>query len=427
MVEIGLAYGRSAVKVEVPELNLVGVVLPSDEVRAAGEISLVREALEKPIGTARLRDMVQPGQKVAIVTSDLTRPCPSDRLLPPILDELGTAGVPDDNVQVILALGLHRPMTAAEMEASVGAEVYRRVQVMNHDPDDTVRLGITTAGTPVEIFRPLVEADARICIGNLELHYFAGYSGGAKAILPGCASRATVNANHAMMVLPEAGAGRLAGNPVRADIEEGAALLGVDFILNVVVDGEHCIAAAVAGDVRAAHQSGCEVVAQRGIVEIEQAADIVLVSAGGYPKDVNLYQAQKALDNAAYAVREGGVLILVAECPEGFGNTVCETWLTEAQSPDQVLERIQREFVLGGHKAAAISAVQKRARVYLVSDLAEDLVRRCRMTPFRSPEQAMDAAFEAMGREARLLVLPQGGSILPLPGKRSGDERTKQS
>jgi nickel-dependent lactate racemase len=410
-----LAYGRSSVRVRVPAASLVGVLLPRDGEEIADEAALVREALEKPIGTARLRDMARPGQKVAIVTSDLTRPCPSEQLLPPVLDELAAAGIPDGDVCVVMALGLHRPMTAAEMEAAAGTEIYRRVRVLNHDPANTVRLGVTSAGTPVEIFRPVVEADLRICLGNLELHYFAGYSGGAKAILPGCASRATLNANHAMMVRPEAKAGRLAGNPVRADIEEGAAMLGVDFILNVVVDGaSHRIAAAVAGDVTAAHRRGCELVARRGIVEIEQAADIVLVSAGGYPKDVNLYQAQKALDNAAYAVRDGGILILAAECAEGFGNATCEAWLTDAASSDEVLERIQQAFVLGGHKAAAIAAVQKRASIYLVSALAGELVRRCRMRSFATVDQALEAAFGALGPAASLLVLPQGGSILPL-------------
>jgi len=321
--------------------------------------------------------------------------------------------VPDAEVTVVMALGLHRPMTEAEIETAVGSEVYRRLRVINHDPEECVRLGITSAGTPVDIFRPLVEADLRVCLGNLELHYFAGYSGGAKAVLPGCASRATVRANHAMMVRPEAAAGRLDGNPVRADIEEGVAMLGVDFILNVVVDGQHRIVGAVAGEVTAAHRRGCEIVAQRGIVPIDRRADLVLVSAGGYPKDVNLYQAQKALDNAAHAVRDGGILILVAECAEGLGNRTFGAWMAEAASPDDLLERIQREFVLGGHKAAAIAAVLKRASVYLVSALPDETVRQCGMRPFSDVGAALDKAIEEVGVGASVAVLPEGGSVLP--------------
>ncbi len=414
MAEVGLPYGHGMLKARVPEENLRGVLLPKQSAAPADEATLLRETLAKPSGTPRLRALARPGQKVVVVTSDLTRPCPSERLLPPVLDELAAAGVPDDDVTVVLALGLHRPMTEAEMEAAVGPEVYRRLRVINHNPADCVRLGVTSFGTPVEIFRPLVEADLRLCLGNLELHYFAGYSGGAKAVLPGCASRATLNANHAWMVRPEARAGCIEDNPVRADLEEGAALLGVDFILNVVMD-RHRIVGAVAGDVTAAHRRGCELVARRGIAEIEQQADVVLVSAGGHPKDVNLYQAQKALDNAAHAVRAGGALILVAECPEGLGNRTFEAWLTGA-TPGELLARIQQEFVLGGHKAAAVAAVLQRASVYLVSALPAVLVQQCGMAPFGDLGQAVAAAFAQLGPEARVLVLPQGGSILPAVG-----------
>jgi nickel-dependent lactate racemase len=238
----------------------------------------------------------------------------------------------------------------------------------------------------------VVEADFRICLGNLELHYSAGYSGGAKAILPGCASSTTLKASYSHMVHPGARAGDLEGNPVRVDLEEGASMLGIDFIINVVTEGrDHRIIGAVAGDVTAAHRRGCEVVAERSIVKVEKPADIVMVSPGGHPKDMNLYQAQKGLDNASYAIRDGGVLILAAECTEGFGNQTFETWLTDA-APQQVLARIQREFVLGGHKAAAVAAVLKRASVYLVSALAEDLVRRCGMTPFADLDSALASA-----------------------------------
>ena len=415
VIELELPYGHGSVTGHLPEEALQGVLLPRQSGEAPDESALLQAALALPIGTLPLREMVHPGQRVVIVASDLTRPCPSGRLLPPVLKELAATGIPDAAITVVMALGLHRPMTEAEMKAAVDAEVYRRVRVVNHDPTDCVRLGITSFGTPVEILRPLIEADVRICLGNLELHYFAGYSGGAKAVLPGCASRATINANHSLMVRPGARAGSLAGNPVRADLEEGAAMLDIDFILNVVVDGaSHRIVGAVAGEVTAAHRCGCDLVAERSIVEIERPADIVLASTGGYPKDVNLYQAQKALDNAAYALRDGGVLVLAAECPEGLGNATFEDWLSGA-SPDELLSRIQQQFVLGGHKAAAVAAVLRRAEVYLMSALPDDLVRRCGMVPFADFDSAVATALGQMGARARVLVLPQGGSILPLP------------
>ncbi|GAB4410904.1 MAG: nickel-dependent lactate racemase [Anaerolineales bacterium] len=410
---VELPFGRGSVSVEIPSGNLIGIFAPRELGQAAvDEAAAVRRALDNPVGTLRLRDLARRGQKVAVITSDLTRPCPSERLLPPVLDELAAAGIPDDDIAIVIGLGLHRPMTEGELRDAVGEGVFRRVRVINHDVRDTVSLGRTSFGTPVEVFRPVVEADFRVCLGNVEFHYFAGYSGGAKAIVPGCASEATVTANHAMMVRPEAQAGRLEGNPVRADLEEAAAMVGVDFLLNVVVDGEHRIVQAVAGDARAAHRVGCEWVAQRGKVPIPALADIVLVSAGGYPKDVNLYQAQKALDNAAYAVKPGGIIILVAECAEGCGNRTFEQWMTSGDTPAALLERIQERFVLGGHKAAAVAVVAQKAQIFFVSP-SMAAWRLAGMETYDSLGAALAEAWRRVGRGATVLVLPEGGSVLP--------------
>ena len=412
--QIELPFGDSQLRVDVSSERLLGVVLPRAEQGGDGEEhALVRDALARPVGTPTLRTLVRPGQQVAIVVSDMTRPCPTDRLLPPVLEELAVAGVPDDDVTVVVALGLHRAQTEAELAALVGPAVYDRVRVVNHDPQDVVRLGVTSRGTPVELFRPLVETDVRICLGNLEFHYFAGFSGGGKAVLPGCASPNAIAANHGLMARPGAETGRLEGNPVREDLEEGVAMLGIDFILNAIVDDRHRIVAAFAGHVREAHRKGCEQVAKRGAVPIARCADIVLVSAGGYPLDVNMYQAQKALDNAVHAVREGGVIVWVAECREGLGSATFASWLQEADSADGILARIEREFVLGGHKAAAIAAVLKKARVHLVSSLPTEAIGRVGLVSFDDLGQALAAAHEVVGPEARIWALPYGDSVLP--------------
>ncbi|MFW6115835.1 MAG: nickel-dependent lactate racemase [Chloroflexota bacterium] len=411
-----LPYGETALEVRVPGHRVLAEVTPRPLKEAIDEGAEVRDALEAPTGTPRLRALARPGQRVAVVTSDLTRPCPSERLLPFILEELAAAGVADEDVTVVMALGLHRPMTEEELALAVGREVYERARVINHDPDETVALGETRVGTPVALFRPVVEADVRVCLGNLELHYFAGYSGGAKAIFPGCASEAGVRANHAMMVRPEAAAGKLEGNPVRADLEDAVGMVGADFILNVVVDSEHRIVNAVAGEVTVAHRRGCEMVARRGKVAIPERADVVVVSAGGYPKDVNLYQAQKALDNAAHAVRDGGVIVLVAECREGFGNETFREWMVVCRTPEARLSRLEKDFVLGGHKAAAIAGVQKRADVYLVSVMREEEVGGCGLMLFDDVNEAVTTALEEVGGDGQVIVMPEGGSVLPNAG-----------
>jgi nickel-dependent lactate racemase len=295
----------------------------------------------------------------------------------------------------------------------IGKSLFDQIECVDSDPTDVIPLGTTRRGTPVEVFRPVVEADVRVCLGVVEFHYFAGYSGGAKALVPGVCSQATIQANHAMMLEPGARSGQLVGNPVREDLEEAAAMIGADFILNVVLGPAKSVFFASAGNVTQAHRACCAYLDERSKVPLESESDVVLVSAGGWPKDINLYQSQKALDNAAAAVRSGGVIVLVAECGEGLGHSVFEEWLTGGQTPDELMERIRENFVLGGHKAAAIAAVLKRASAYLVSALSPELVRRCGFAPFATVEEALEAALAQVGPGARLLVMPYGGSILP--------------
>ena len=410
---ISLAYGHQEYAFEVAQSNLMGVLSPKLILHTTEEIELLRDAMSNPVGTRVLREIVKQGQKIVIVTSDLTRPTPSNRMLPFIIEELELAGIPDEDICIVLSLGLHRPMEKAEINDTLSLPIRRRFRVLNHDPMDTIELGITSRGTPVQIFRPVVEADVRICLGNVEFHYFAGYSGGAKAILPGCASRECVTANHSWMIHPQAAAGRIEDNPVRLDLEEGVDMVGIDFILNVVVDGEHNIVGAFAGDMRAAHRLACEMVYKRGTIDIPQLGDIVIASAGGFPKDVNYYQAHKALENAKYFVREGGIIILLAECLEGFGNTTMEHWLLDIPTKDETIQKIQEKFTLGGHKAAAIALIEKRATIYLISSFSDDIVKRMRLVPFSNAQEALEAALVKLGRKSQVIVLPEAGSILP--------------
>jgi nickel-dependent lactate racemase len=372
----------------------------------------VRLALAAPLDSPRLRQLVHPGQQVVILTSDITRPCPSERILPPLVEELTAAGVRDQDMCVVFGLGSHRPHTPEEQARLVGKEIYTRLRCIDSDPNQTIYIGRTSRGTPVEVFEPVARADVRIAVGNVEPHYFAGYSGGAKAILPGVCSLATIRANHALMVDPRARSGNIADNPVRQDIEEGAAMVGIDFILNVVLDRQKNIVAASAGHPVTAYRWACQVVDALSMTPVPQLADIVIVSAGGYPKDINMYQAQKALDNAAMAVKPGGQIIWAAQCPEGLGHGTFEEWMV-GSTPAQILERIQQDFVLGGHKAAAIARVQQGASILLVSALPEDLVRACNMQPYPDLQSALQAALGRAGNDPFITVIPEGASVLP--------------
>ena len=244
-----------------------------------------------------------------------------------------------------------------------------------------------------------------------------GYSGGMKAIMPGVSTREAIQHNHREMVRPEACAGRLAGNPVREDIDEARSLCPAHFLLNVVLGEDKRILGAFAGDVIDAHRAGCAFLDSLYKVRMDRPADIVLVSAGGFPKDINLYQAQKALDNAKQAAADGGIIILVAQCGEGPGDEIFARWITRGDSPGGMIRRIHESFELGGHKAAAIAMVRERAEIFLVSGLQPEMAATCFMTGFPSVQDALDSALRRKGSGARVCVIPAGGSVLPSAGQ----------
>ncbi|ATW27256.1 nickel-dependent lactate racemase [Candidatus Formimonas warabiya] len=413
MESINLGYGKTQQRVDIPQGNLLGCLRPHDIRILNAEKEIVR-ALENPIGTARLKDIVGQGDRVAVMISDITRPCPSALLLPYVLDELNQGGVPDQDIVVVSALGSHRPHRVDEMKRLVG-QVYDRVTCIDSwgKEDDFVEVGVSTRGTPFQVFRPVAEATKRVCLGNIDYHYFAGYSGGAKAIVPGVCTRATIQANHRMMLHPAAKVGVLANNPVREDLEEIIKYLSLDFILNVVLDEEKNVMAAVSGHFQKAHRAGCEILDQAYRLPIKELADVVITCPHGFPKDINVYQAQKALDNARWAVKPGGIIILVAECSEGLGEETFEKWLQEAEKPEDIIGRISRDFRLGGHKAAAIADMARQYRLYLVSGLAEETAKKLFMTPFSHVNDALRQALSQVGSEAKIWVMPTGGTTLP--------------
>ena len=411
-MKLSFRLGQRTESIDIEDSRLLHELMPSNLPEGCDEQALVKEALENPVASARLSEIVKPGETVAIVTSDITRPCPSWKILPALIAELNAGGVRDEDITVYFALGSHRPSTVEEMKHLAGEEIYARVRCLDSNPDDTVHMGTTKRGTPADYDRRIMAADRRICIGNVEYHYFAGYSGGAKAMMPGVSTRDAIQFNHRHMVRPESCAGKLEGNPVREDIEEAGAMARIDFILNVVLNTKKEIVCAYAGDVTVAHRKACAFLDQYFKCPIEEKADIVIVSQGGAPKDLNLYQTQKALDNAKHAVKEGGAIILLGSCAEGFGESHFTDWMTKYRNPHDMVEEIQRNFILGAHKAAAIAMVREKAEIYLVSDMDEETVRQTILTPAKDLETAYALACE--GREnPTVIAMPYGGSTLP--------------
>ncbi len=416
-MDFEIKYFKDYVSFHVDDSHPVKELLPNHVEELESEEAEIRRALAHPIDSEPLSRIVKPGEKVVIVTSDVTRPVPSWLLVPAVLEELEAAGIPDEDITVVFGLGSHRHHTDEERMRLVGEEAYKKVKCIDSDPTDCIHMGTCTNGTSVDIFRVVAEADRRILLGNVEYHYFAGYSGGMKAIMPGVASVASIQSNHKNMIRPGAYAGNLTGNPVRDDIEEVATYCPADFILNVVLDDHKKVAYAAAGHPVAAHRKACHFLDSLYKVEIDKPADVVIVSTGGYPKDINLYQAQKSIDNAKHAVKKGGIMIVSAACPEGYGSTTFGRWIETYDTPEKRIAAIHEYFELGGHKSAALALVQQNCTIYLVTDMDDALVTRANMVPFHNLQEAVDAAMKEMGDQASCYIIPIGGSTLPMVGK----------
>ena len=398
--KIKLGYGQECLDLMVGD---GAEVVLAEELPAApaGEID---RSIDHSYGK-RLDDFA--GSKSAcILVSDITRPAPSHIMLPPLVRRLKELGIGD--LKIVFALSTHRRMTTEEERLLL--HECTCLPYMQHEPKNCVYLGETGRGTPVEILETALSSDLIVATGNIEYHYYAGYSGGAKAVLPGVSSERSVIKNHELMRDPHSITGRL-DSPVRQDMEEAAEIAGLDFILNVVLNGKNEIVQSVAGDYISAHRIGAATVDRMYRRAVRQA-EIVVTCAGGRPKDLNLFQAQKALDNAKNAALPGGSIILVAECCEGLGHPVFERWAKEATCAEDCWERFGREYEFGGHKAAFLAKESMQHHLILVSALSRERAEMCFFTPAATLEEALELARARQGKDARILVMPHGNLTL---------------
>jgi nickel-dependent lactate racemase len=416
MVDVWLPYGKSDVCVRIPARNLLGSIEPKHVAGAEDVTAEIQRALREPIGSKRLNEIAQSQHKVAIVVDDFTRSTPSRAMLPPVLIELNTAGVKDENITVIFGCGTHRAVKPEEAKQLVGEEVLNRVMTISHDckAEDLVSVGKTKYGNNVRINRIFAEADVKVLVGDVGFHYYAGYGGGRKSVMPAISCKETISHNHAMLLEPKARTGVLEGNPVHEDMTEAARLAKVDFILNVVTNSKGEIVKAFAGDLEQAFIEATRLVDEMCRVSVDRRADIVVVSPGGYPADINLYQAYKAVDNALEAVKRSGTIILVAECAEGHGNQVFYDWMTRLDDLKKVEREVKRHFELGGHKAYYLLKALKNHQIILVSSLpdyyANDVFK---LKTARAVNDALREVLKTDGSQARVWVIPQGNSTLP--------------
>jgi len=411
-----MAYGRGKMQFDL-DPSLVSAELKLNKVPVLDDpASAIRDAIRNPIDSKPLREIVKPGQTVTFLVNDNTRVANSNVFMPVLLDELNSVGVPDDDMRILFALGSHRALTHDEMVELVGEETAGRVKMYNPDCKDEsqfVYFGTTSRGTKVSFHKLAAEADHIICTGSIVHHFFSGFGGGRKALLPGVAAYETIRHNHSLMLDPNSGLGILHGNPVYEDQIEGTEMRRPSFLINVVLNEKEEFVGVFAGDYIKAHLEACRFVETVYSPVLDQAADLVIASAGGYPKDINLYQLQKTMDNAWLAVREGGVIIILGECCEGSGSAVAEQAMRECSDPDRMAEKLRANFQLGAHKSYAIARLMKKAGYILVSSMPEDLSRLFCFTPARDMDEALKLAHEIVGPSPRIALMPKGSLTVP--------------
>ncbi len=377
----------------------------------------ILEAIRNPIDSKPLREIVKKGETVAFLVNDPTRVANSHVFMPILLDELNAVGIPDKDMLILFALGTHHDMTREEMGEQVGETVAGRVRMYNSTAKDAsqfTKVGTTSRGNDIYFHKLAVEADHIICTGSIVHHFFAGYGGGRKALFPGVSAYETIRRNHSLMLEPGSQLGKLDGNPVYEDQIEGTEMCRPSFLLNAVLNEKKEFLKIFAGDYITAHREGCKFVESIYGTELSEPADLVIASCGGYPKDINVYQMQKTMDNAVLAVRDGGVIILLGECVEGTGSEMYEQWMREYKTPEAIEEKVRKEFVIGGHKAYAVTRLMKKAQFILLSSLDEELAHTLLFTPAKTIEQALTMAFDKLDPKPSIILMPQGSLTVPI-------------
>jgi len=415
--EYRFKYGRTEVHFNLDPQQVVGELILKEYPPLRDPEGAIRKAIRNPIQSKPLREMVKPGQTVAFLVNDPTRVANSHVFMPILLDELNAAGIPDRDMFIIFSVGAHRLLPEEEMAPLVGPRVARRVKMYNSDARDPAQfklVGKTSRGNDIYFHERVVEADHVICTGSVVYHFFAGFGGGRKAMFPGVVAYETICRNHALMLEPGAVMGKLKGNPVYEDQIEGTEMLRPSFLLNVVLNEKREFLEVFAGDYIQAHRKACELVESVYGTPLDRPADLVIASCGGYPKDINVYQLQKTMDNAWLAVREGGVIIILGECIEGVGDDLYLEWMKKYKTPERIEAEIRSHFIVGGHKAYAVTRLMKKAHFILLSGLDPDLARTLLFTPAKDMNEAMKMAFARLGPKPRILLMPQGSLTVPL-------------
>ncbi len=417
-MRVELAYGKTTLPVELPD-DRTTVISPSHTTGLDNERQAVENALVSPIQSAPLRDRIKPTDSICILFTDLTRATPNERIIPWILEHLKDH--PKENITLLNQLGTHRPNTPEELKTMLGEDVVNNYRVINHDCEDPaglVQLGTTSTGAPALINRIAVEADLRVVTGFIEPHFFAGFSGGPKGIMPGVAGLETVMSNHGEKNIsnPRSTFGVTQGNPLWEELRDIALRAGPSFLLNVTLNETRQITQVFAGDLIEAHREGCEFVRKSAMQAVAEPFDIVVTTNSGYPLDLNLYQGVKGMSAGARILKEQGLLILACECREGVpSESPMDKLLKSVGSPEEILAMLATPgFIKPEQWQAQIQAlIQQRAEIQVFSSLDPAVIRGAHLIPCADIAATVNQRLNRLGSESKIAVLPQGPLTIP--------------
>lgn len=420
-----MKYGKEKIEVKIADENFIGIIESKAVDNNKTEEQVILDALENPIGSPKLYQIVKPGETVCIVISDITRSWQKmGSYLCFIVDELNKGGIKDENIKFISATGSHRKQSEEEHRVLLGEKLADRFKVIDHvctDEDNLMYLGQTSYGTPVKINKIAMECDHIVITGAIVFHLLVGWGGGKKSLLPGIAGYETIMKNHSMSLNPEMGSGsnpetksgKVINNPIHEDMLEAANMVKPSFMFNVIMDSNGKIAHAVAGNYVEAHAKGCEIVDEIDRININEKADMVIASAGGYPKDINFYQTIKTIINAQEAIKEGGVIVILSECSAGFGNEVIRKIIQEfGNVVDREIE-LRRNYTIEKYVGYYASEVASRTHMIFVSSMDPKELSMANISVVKTIDDALDLAEKIKGKNLKTYLMPHGANTLP--------------